>query len=142
VEPLAALLGTWKLVSYEIELQATGARSALLGAHPTGYLVFGADRRMMAVITGEARKAAETDADRAALLRTMVAYTGIYRVEGDRFITRVDASWNEAWTGTEQVRFFKLEGDRLDIISAWSPSTVLPGRPVTRGNISWQRVQP
>ena len=131
-----ALVGTWKLVSYAIELQASGERRATLGRNPTGYLVFGRDRRMMAVITGDERKAGETD----NLFRTMVAYTGIYRIEGDRFITKVDASWNEAWTGTEQVRFFKLIGDRLEITSAWSKSTVLPGNPVTRGYINWQRV--
>ena len=136
---MADLIGTWKLTSYEIELQATGERRPVLGRNPTGYLVFGRDQRMMAVITGDGRKAGEADADRAALLKTMVAYTGIYRIEGDRFITRVDASWNEVWTGTEQVRFFKLTGDRLEITSAWQPSTVLPGRPVTRGFINWRR---
>jgi hypothetical protein len=137
-----ALLGSWRLVSFETELQATGERIATLGKNPTGYLVFGADLRMMAVITGDGRKAAETDTERAALMRSMVAYTGIYRIEDDRFITKVDASWNEAWTGTEQVRFFKLDGDRLDITAAWQPSTVLPGRPVTRGIIGWRRMQP
>ena len=30
----------------------------------------------------------------------------------------VDASWNEAWTGTDQVRFYKLEGDTLTITTA------------------------
>jgi len=138
-DPAVALLGTWKLTSYEIELQASGERKPVLGRSPTGYLVFGRDRRMMAVITGDERKAGEGEADRAALLKTMVAYTGVYRIEGDRFITRVDASWNEAWTGTEQVRFFKLAGDRLEITSAWAPSTMLPGRPVTRGYIHWRR---
>jgi hypothetical protein len=30
----------------------------------------------------------------------------------------VDASWNQAWTGTDQVRFYKLDGDRLTITGA------------------------
>ena len=32
----------------------------------------------------------QTDEDRANLLKTMFAYTGIYRIEGDKLITKVD----------------------------------------------------
>jgi hypothetical protein len=51
----------------------------------------------------------------------MISYSGIYRVENDRFITKVDTSWNEAWVGTEQERFVKLEGDTMTLTSAWQP---------------------
>jgi Lipocalin-like domain len=67
----------------------------------------------MAVITAEGRKAAQTDEDRAALLRNMIAYTGIYKLEGDRWTTKVDVSWNESWVGTDQVRILRFEGDKL-----------------------------
>jgi hypothetical protein len=30
----------------------------------------------------------------------------------------IDISWNQAWTGTDQVRFYKLEGDVLTITTA------------------------
>ena len=43
----------------------------------------------------------------------MGAYSGTYRVEGDRFITAVDVAWNLIWEGTEQVRQYRLEGDRM-----------------------------
>ena len=69
----------------------------------------------------------------------MISYSGIYRLEADKFTTKVDISWNEAWTGTEQVRFYKLEGDRLDIISAWAPAVAIPGNPMTRGILTWER---
>ena len=96
---------------------------------------------MMAVLTAEGRKPAETDEERAALLRTMFAYTGIYRLDGDKFVTKVDVSWNEAWTGTEQARFYKIEGNRLDIISDWLPGASIPGRPMVRAIVSWERVR-
>jgi len=62
------------------------------------------------MITGEGRKAPNTDQDRADLLKSMVAYTGMYRIEGDKWITKVDVSGNPAWVGTEQARFFRFDG--------------------------------
>ena len=53
------------------------------------------------------------------LFRTMLSYTGFYRFEEDKFITTVDVSWNELWAGTDQVRSYTLDGDRLDIMTAW-----------------------
>ena len=70
------LLGTWKLVSFEMEYQASGERKFVYGKEPKGYVVFTPEGRMMTVITGEGRNPAKTDEDRAALLRTMIAYTG------------------------------------------------------------------
>jgi hypothetical protein len=133
------LLGIWKLVSFETELQATGERRPVYGKNPNGYIVFTPQGRMMALLTSEGRKAAGTDEERSALFRTMVAYSGIYRLDSDKFITKVDVSWNETWTGTEQVRFYKLDGDRLDIVSAWAPNLTNPGRPMVRGILTFER---
>jgi ABC-type Fe3+ transport system substrate-binding protein len=47
------------------------------------------------------------------------AYTGMYRLEGDKWLTKVDVAWNPEWVGTEQTRFFKLDGDRLHVTSTW-----------------------
>jgi hypothetical protein len=95
----------------------------------------------MTVIEGEGRKVANTDEERSALLRTMFAYTGTYRLEDDKWVTKVDVSWNPAWNGTDQVRFYKLDGDRLQVTTAWAPSANLPGSPISRGVLLWQRVK-
>ena len=137
----AKLLGIWKLKSFVTEFQASGERRPLYGNNPLGYIIFTPEGRMMVVITGEGRKPAQTNDERAALFTTMFAYTGMYRLEADKFVTKVDVSWNEIWTGTDQVRFFKLDGDRLDIISAWAPSGAIPEKPIVRGVLSWERVQ-
>ncbi len=121
----AKFLGVWKVVSYEIETQSTGERSPVWGNNPPGYVIFTSEGRAMYFIEKEGRKMAQTNEERAVLWQTMLAYTGIYRFEGDKFIVKVDASWNPAWMGTDQVRFYKLEGDRLYIITAWAQNTLV-----------------
>ena len=54
------------------------------------------------ILTGEGRRAAKTDQERADLMDSLVSYTGKYRLEGDTWITKVDVAWNPEWVGTEQ----------------------------------------
>jgi hypothetical protein len=136
----ARLFGIWKLTSIVGEFQDTGEQSPLYGKNPTGYLIFTPEGRVMMVIEGEGRKAPKTDDDRAALFRTMFAYTGMYRLEGDKWSTKVDVSWNPALNGTEQVRLYKFEGDRLVMSTPWTPSLNFPGR-TSRGVFTWERAK-
>jgi hypothetical protein len=137
----AKILGIWKIVSWESEFQATGEREPVLGKNPTGYIIFTPEGRMMAVITGEGRNAPKTDQDRGDLFKSLFAYTGMYRVEGDKWITKVDVAWHPAWVGTEQVRYFKFDGDRLQVISAWVPATARPEKGMGRAIITWERAK-
>ena len=109
----APIVGIWRLVSFEREYQATGEREDTRGKNPTGYIIFTPEGRMAVVITNEGRKAPNTDQDRAGLFNSLVAYTGRYRVDGDKWITTVDVSANPALVGTEQTRSFRVTGDRL-----------------------------
>ena len=123
-----------------MEYQESGAREPYSSAAPPrGSLILTPEGRMMALIVGGERQPGQTDAAQAALFRTMVAYTGRYRIEGDQFITTVDVSWNEAWTGTEQRRFYTLDGDRLDILTAWLPHPTHPEHQMMRAILSWER---
>jgi hypothetical protein len=132
----APLVGVWRLVSFEREFQGSDEREYPMGKVPSGYIQFLAEGRMTVVITAEGRKAPVTDADRAALYSTLVAYTGGYRVEGDKWITRVEVSANPAWVGTEQARNFKVAGDRLQEITAW---VARPDNKVARAVITYER---
>lgn len=134
------LVGTWKLVSFQGEYQDNGEKVDWEGKNPKGYIIFTPERRMMAVIEGEGRKAPQTDQDRAALLRNMLAYTGMYRAYEGKFVTKVDVAWNPGWDGTDQERFFTIEGDRLVITTAWGPSQRAAGR-TSRAVLSWDRVK-
>ncbi len=93
----------------------------------------------MALITSAEREPGQAEQQQAALFRTMLSYTGTYWVEDDKFITKVDLSWNEAWNGMDQVRYFQLDENRLDIVSAWAPSPTLPDRRIGRAILSWAR---
>lgn len=133
------LHGSWRLVSFETELQETKERTQPWGADPQGSLIFGADGRMMVLLTAKVREPGNTDEKLAALFRTIVAYTGRYRVEDDRFVTKVDACWNEAWNGTEQERFYTLDGDRLEVRTAWMPNPLVSENAMGRGVLGFRR---
>lgn len=131
-----ALVGNWKLVSWQV---VTGSQAQdLFGAHPKGYLILTREGRAVALTTAENRRGGESDAERAALHKSMLAYTGRYRVEGSDFVTTVDVSWNESWNGSEQRRHYRLEGDKLFIESAPAPSITSPGKTDFR-QIVWVR---
>ncbi|WP_442782806.1 lipocalin-like domain-containing protein [Collimonas fungivorans] len=131
--------GCWRLVSFDTELQDSKERTQPWGGAPNGHLIFGSDGRMMVFITATAREPGNTDEKLVALFRTLIAYTGRYRIDGDRFITKVDASWNEAWNGSEQERFYKLDGDTLLVFTAWMPNPLVPGNPIGRAVLSCRR---
>ena len=131
-----ALVGNWKLVSWQVVID--GEARDLFGPHPKGYLLLTRDGRSMALTTAQDRSPGETEAEHAALHKSMLAYTGKYRVEGDDFITTVDASWNEKWNGSEQRRRFTIDGDRLYIESEPAPSILFPGK-IDFRRIIWER---
>ena len=137
------VLGTWKLKSFVREVTATGEKINQYGEHPSGYLGYSADGRMYAVITADNRiKPSDvnlTDEQRVKLHQTLQSYAGTYTVQADRVIHHVDISWNEAWTGTDQVRFFKLDGNILTITTAPNKSP-LDGRE-GRGVLVWEKVK-
>jgi len=123
------LVGVWKLKSFS--LQVLGEQpTEIFGEHPIGYLILTVEGRMMTIITRADRKPATTVDERAALLDSMVGYTGHYRVEHDRIIIRPDVAWNEIYSGTEQIRYYTLNGNKLSIRTAEQLSAVLPGKKV------------
>jgi hypothetical protein len=137
----SSILGTWKLLSLDIEFQASGDRQQPYGPNPDGYLILTPEGRMMAVVAAKGRKPGLKVEEQAELLRTLLAYTGTYKLSGNRFVTKVDVSWNEAWSGTEQERFFEVKGDRLSIVTAWLPNPNLPGGPIVRGGLTFARAR-
>jgi hypothetical protein len=116
--PVNPLLGTWKLRSYVVT-DATGRQSTPYGEHPTGYLSYSADGRMQAIGAATERinpaGPAPPENERVALYDTMFAYAGTYSLEAGKVTHHVDISWNESWTGTDQVRFFELNGNTLTL---------------------------
>ena len=132
------IVGTWTLVSVVYEDQESKARTPVLGERPKGRQIATADGRWLALVTAEGRPIPKTDEERAQALRTMIAYTGRYRIADGKVITKVEAAWNEAWVGGEQTRFVRFEGDRLFIESPPMPHPNQNNR-VVRVIVIWDR---
>jgi hypothetical protein len=133
----SALIGNWKLVSVQGIPDNDPPRDTY-GARPKGVLILTREGRMVGMITAETRKAGTTDAERAELHKSMVAYSGKYRVDGKEFVTTVEMSWNEEWNGTEQKRYWKIEDGKLVIEMAPAPSVIFPNQTVV-GRLVWER---
>jgi Lipocalin-like domain len=133
------IVGTWKLVSVLYEDVQTKERTPVLGEHPRGYQIATPEGRWLALVTADERSVPNTDEERAKALRTMIAYSGRYRIEDGKVITKVEVAWNEAWVGGEQVRFLRFEGD--DIVHIESPPMPHPNvnNKVVRVIVTWQR---
>jgi hypothetical protein len=138
------LIGTWKLKSYVREVAATGERYNERGEHPNGYLSYAADGRMYAIITWDSRAApgdvVPTNEERVRLFSTMISYAGTYTFDEEKVVHHVDISWNQNWTGTDQVRFYKLDGNTLTITSALARNFT-DGRE-GRSILVWERLRP
>lgn len=137
------LYGTWRLVSFTWQVVGTGETSDLFGKAPHGFINYGRDGRMFAIIVSDNRPkptdlAKMTDQERAELFKTVIAYAGTFKLDGSRIVHNVDISWNENWTGTAQVRNFRIEGRRL-IISV-DPQLGTEGRQIT-AVLTWEKVQ-
>jgi Lipocalin-like domain len=114
-----SIVGTWKLQSWVREIIATGKRENVLGEKPGGYITYSTDGRMMAIaVAGDRIKPnsfAPTDEEKVKLYNTFISYAGTYKIDGDKVVHSVDISWNQALTGTNLVRHFKIESDTLTI---------------------------
>jgi hypothetical protein len=125
------LIGSWKVLSYKSQIVGQDNWRETLGPNPNGFLIFTAEGRYMQMITASGRKPPTNDAERAALLNSMNAWSGRYTVDHDQLTILVDTSWSEVHQGErqKQVRFFKLEGNKL----TWRTPPQIGSRNVTAG---------
>jgi hypothetical protein len=114
-------IGTWHLVSYESRDEAGGVEYPL-GQELVGQLMYDAEGNMSAFVaranvppfaSGDLRGG--TDAEVRSAFDGFVAYFGTYsfNLSAGMVIHHVRGASFPNWTGTEQVRYFKVEGQRL-----------------------------
>jgi hypothetical protein len=132
------LVGNWRLVSFYTEDSQTKQRTNTYGERPTGAIGFTPQGRFFAFATADNRRPAVSVEEQAAAYRTIIAYTGAWRTDGDRFITKVDVAANPALVGTEQVRFWRLVDGKLHITTAPLPNPNSPGGSLI-GTLVWER---
>ena len=136
-------LGTWRLQSFKTRYLDTGETTEPFGAHPSGYLCYGPDCRMYAILAEQKRKPpaaiVPTDAEKIELFAGFVAYAGTYTIDGNTVTHHVDVSWNEAWTGTGQVRRFRIAGKVLYIESV--PAKNFRDGRLSSSSLVWMKVE-
>jgi hypothetical protein len=139
-----AFVGTWRVVSFDREVVETKAISHGFGGNAMGLMTFTPDGRMMLMIVDATRKPparpTATDDEAVGLYRTMIAYAGTYRVQGDEITIHVEISSEQTTTGTDQTRFFKLDGDRLTTTTKPLVSSFLNNQ-TTVTTVVWERVK-
>jgi hypothetical protein len=137
-----SICGVWKLKKYARRFLDSGeVRTDML---PQAYILYTPGGFMMSITVEEKREppAGEvlTDEERVRLFKSIIsAYSGRYTVEGDTVIHDVELSWNEAWTGTRQVRKFKVNGDELVIET--TPRTAGTDTRQFINTLTWERTE-
>ncbi len=137
------LLGTWKLKSFVREVAGTGERYNQMGEHPDGYISYAADGRMLVLLVSDKQPrphAEPTDEERIKLHKAMLAYGGTYSLSHGKVVNHIDIEWDGRRLGTDQVRFFNVEGDKL-VIKTEPNKSPIDGREGV-GILTFKRIKP
>lgn len=107
----SSIVGTWKLTGFIRKEVATGKSSTYYGEHPSGYVYYTKGGHFIIFATAQDRKmnekvGAPTDMERIELFKSMFAWGGTYKTQGDKIIFDIDVAWVQSWVGTS--RTFKL----------------------------------
>jgi Lipocalin-like domain len=93
----SSIVGTWKLTGFARKELATGKTARTYGDHPQGYAHYTKGGHFLIFAVAQDRKKNEnivaTDAERVELFKSMFAWGGTYRTEGDNVIYNVDIAW-------------------------------------------------
>lgn len=137
-------VGDWKLLTFETQL-SDGKTIEPYGKSPVGRISYNADGRMSVQIMGEKRRPF-TEADKAkgtpeealAALRAYEAYFGTYDIDEStgEVIHHVEGSLLPNWTGSDQRRYYKFDGDKLILSSGEVPYNGM----TVKGLITWKKM--
>ena len=143
VQAAESVVGSWSLVTWvEVETDSKAVHS-VFGENPTGVITYTPDGRMSVFIIDPKRKPLAgpkaTDAEAVELYRTMIAYSGSYSIEGNKVTHKIEVSWNQAWTGTNQQRFVEVKDNQLTIKTPPIISPISGKESVS--TLVWERVK-
>ncbi len=137
------LVGTWRLISWEIRSVDGQKISYPLGKDAVGYIIYNQDGYMSVAISRPNRQefaagdllegSAEEKAQAAS---TYVSYCGRYEFHGATVSHYVDVSLFPNWVGVEQERLVELRGNRLSL----STRPMLLGGIQQTAHLIWERV--
>jgi hypothetical protein len=138
------LVGTWRLVSFERQNVDTKAVSQGFGGNAMGFATYTPDGRVSFMVIDAKRKPPAqtyaTDDEAISMYRTMNAYAGSYRIQGDQINIHYDIASNQALSNTDSIRFFKIVGDRLTLTTAPEKNSYLKDQ-TTTAKLVYERVK-
>jgi len=141
----AALVGSWRLVSWTIEYPASARTTRPFGSAPEGLLVYAADGHVSATLQrpGRARLSradpgAVGDAEKAAAFAGYLHYAGTWRIDDGCVVHEVELAMNPNLVGTTQRRSIALDGDALLLGAEEALET--PGE-LRRHRLEWRRAR-
>jgi hypothetical protein len=137
-EVRTALIGAWRLLSLR-SVRPDGTVEYPLGPDAIGQIVYTENGRMSAQLmrsgpvpfqAGDAQQA--TDEEKLTAYQAYTGYYGSFRIDAEAgaVIHEVEGSSFPNMIGTDQVRFYQINEDRLDL-EADSPQG--------RSHVAWQR---
>ena len=138
----ADLIGTWLLRRWVLTLE-DGSEETPFGVEPQGVVVYTADGRMITTIGSRERPAVGKDLSsvddeaRLAAIRTFIAYSGTFDIDGADVVHHVEMSLDPAWIGTQQRRHVELPDDGRTLILSTDPLLVVGRR--GRHRLTWER---
>lgn len=126
--PVAAIVGTWKVVTYEDRTEGQPVRYPY-GEKPRGQLMYDATGHMSIqlmkvphpkIASGDEEKV--TPAEKSALYEAYAAYFGTYTVDAKRglVIHHVEGDLYDVFIGTDQERPFEITADKLILRPKWT----------------------
>ena len=97
------LVGTYELISSTRKVLDTGEVLDTWGKDPKGFIMYGKDRRMLAlVVYGERPKPeiGKMNISSVPIYSAQCCPTAGTKFDGNKVEHHIDISWNEVWTGT------------------------------------------
>ncbi len=138
-DSLERLLGTWRLVSVSSTTSKGERNDSPYGVDPVGFLTYGTDGRVTAIISYGGRKALSVGApveEQAEAFKTFLAYTGQYKLVDDKVHHQIEVSSIQNYVGRDLVRSIRFEADRIVLVT---PPTPVGGKLQTL-ELVWERL--
>jgi hypothetical protein len=132
-----SVVGTYKLISLVPDVD--GKPSQPMGKAPHGFLVL-TPTHFITVVTAENRKFGTSVDAKAALLDSLIAYAGVYRLEGDNMHLTIEVAWTENVVGNTSVETFQLSGNRLTKTLGPTPWPRDPSKTMIRREV-WEKIE-
>ncbi len=144
VDP-SPFVGVWKLVSVTATNTDGTRNDAPWGSTPKGTIVYTREGWMTAVINYGGRKPLSTTdrfraaaEEKAAAYETSFSYAGRYEIKDDKVVHHVEIASVENWVKTDLIRNFRLQGNRLVLLTPPLPSQQGKAANV---ELTWERVE-